>query len=145
MSTTNTNYYKYFAVHKWLIVQSLLSNEKKPDIYNLGIADWVKGLLVLCGLTRKIHNTSVSDLAQALQIDYYVALIIYNSAREQKRKSTDFFAGLNPKLKCYSYLYCHKIPSKCDRFKINMPIWFRLYSVTVFFFYSINYFKRRTI
>jgi hypothetical protein len=31
---------------------------------------------------NKIRNTTVSNLAETLHIDYYVALIIHNSAKE---------------------------------------------------------------
>jgi hypothetical protein len=65
------------------MVQSLLSNDKKPDIYELGVADGIKEMLAVHGFTKdKILNTTVSNLAESLHIDYYVALIIYNSARE---------------------------------------------------------------
>ena len=75
--------YKYFVVHSELMVQSLLSNEKKPDIYDLGVADGIIEMLAVHGFTKdKILNTTVSNLAETLHIDYYVALIIYNSARE---------------------------------------------------------------
>ena len=66
-----------------LMVQSLLSNDKKPDIYELGVADGIKEMLAVHGFTKdKILNTTVSNLAESLHIDYYVALIIYNSAKE---------------------------------------------------------------
>jgi len=65
------------------MVQSLLENEKKPDIYELGVAEGIKEMLALRGFTKeKILNSTVSNLAETLQIDYYVALIIYNSARK---------------------------------------------------------------
>jgi hypothetical protein len=64
-------------------VQSLLENEKKPDVYELGVAEGIKEMLALRGFTKeKILNSTVSNLAETLQIDYYVALIIYNSARK---------------------------------------------------------------
>jgi hypothetical protein len=63
--------------------QSLLENEKKLDIYELGVADGIKEMLALRGFTKeKILNSTVSNLAETLQIDYYVALIIYNSAKK---------------------------------------------------------------
>ena len=63
--------------------QSLLGNEKKPDIYDLGVADGIKEMLAVRGFTKdKILNTTVSNLAETLDIDYYIALIIHNSAKE---------------------------------------------------------------
>ena len=65
------------------MVQSLLGNEKKPDVYELGIAEGIKEMLALRGFTKeKILNSTVSNLAETLQIDYYVTLIIYNSAKK---------------------------------------------------------------
>lgn len=65
------------------MVQSLLENEKKPDVYELGVAEGIKEMLALRGFTKeKILNSTVSNLAETLQIDYYVALIIYNSAEK---------------------------------------------------------------
>ena len=65
------------------MVQSLLENENKPDVYELGVADGIKEMLALRGFTKeKILNSTVSNLAETLQIDYYVALIIYNSAKK---------------------------------------------------------------
>ena len=65
------------------MVQSLLENEKKPDVYELGVAEGIKETLALRGFTKeKILNSTVSNLAETLQIDYYVALIIYNSAKK---------------------------------------------------------------
>jgi len=65
------------------MVQSLLENEKKPDVYELGVAEGIKEMLALRGFTKEIIlNSTVSNLAETLQIDYYVALIIYNSARK---------------------------------------------------------------
>ena len=65
------------------MVQSLLENEKKPDVYELGVAEGTKEMLALRGFTKeKILNSTVSNLAETLQIDYYVALIIYNSAKK---------------------------------------------------------------
>jgi hypothetical protein len=65
------------------MVQSLLENEKKPDVYELGVAEGIKEMLALRGFTKeKILNSTVSNLAETLQIDYYVALIIYNSAKK---------------------------------------------------------------
>ncbi len=65
------------------MVQSLLENEKKPDVYELGVAEGIKEMLALRGFTKeKILNSTVNNLAETLQIDYYVALIIYNSARK---------------------------------------------------------------
>ena len=75
--------YKYFVVHSALVVQSLLGSEEKPDIYDLQVADGIKEMLIMRGFTRdKILNTSVSSLAETLQIDHYVALLIYNSAEK---------------------------------------------------------------
>ena len=75
--------YKYFVVHSAFVDQSLLSCEAKPDIYDLEVADAIKEMLIMRGFTRdKILNTNVSTLAETLQIDYYVALIIYNSAKK---------------------------------------------------------------
>ena len=75
--------YKYFVGHSALMVQSLLENEKKPDVYELGVAEGIKEMLALRGFTKeKILNSTVSNLAETLQIDYYVALIIYNSAKK---------------------------------------------------------------
>jgi hypothetical protein len=65
------------------MVQSLLENEKKPDVYELCVAEGIKEMLALRGFTKeKILNSTVSNLAETLQIDYYVALIIYNSAKK---------------------------------------------------------------
>jgi len=65
------------------MVQSLLENEKKPDVYELGVAEGIKEMLALRGFTKeKILNSTVSNLAETLQIDYYVALIIYNSPKK---------------------------------------------------------------
>lgn len=75
--------YKYFVVHTAFVVQSLLSSEEKPDIYDLRVADGIKEMLMMRGFTRdKILNSKVSTLAETLQIDYYVALLIYNSAKK---------------------------------------------------------------
>jgi len=82
-SLEKPNMYKYFVVHSALRVQSLLGSEKKPDVYDLAVADGIKEMLVMHGFTRyKILNTMVSNLAETLHIDYYVALIIYNSAKK---------------------------------------------------------------
>ena len=65
------------------MVQSLLENEKEPDVYELGVAEGIKEMLALRGFTKEIIlNSTVSNLAETLQIDYYVALIIYNSAKK---------------------------------------------------------------
>jgi len=49
----------------------------------LGVAEGIKEMLALRGFTKgKILNSTVSDLAETLQIDYYIALIIYNSAKK---------------------------------------------------------------
>jgi len=65
------------------MVQSLLENEKEPDVYELGVAEGIKEMLALRGFTKeKILNSTVSNLAETLQIDYYVTLIIYNSAKK---------------------------------------------------------------
>lgn len=75
--------YKYFVVHSTFVVQSLLGSEEKPDVYDLPVADGIKEMLIKRGYTReKILNTKVSSLAENLQIDYYVALLIYNSAKK---------------------------------------------------------------
>ena len=75
--------YKYFVVHSAFVVQSLLGSEEKPDVYDLPVADGIKEMLIIRGYTReKILNTKVSNLAENLQIDYYVALLIYNSAKK---------------------------------------------------------------
>jgi hypothetical protein len=75
--------YKYNVAHPALMVHSLLSNEKKLDIYDLRVADGIKEMLALHGFTKdKILNTTVSNLAEILHIDYYVALIIYNAAQK---------------------------------------------------------------
>jgi hypothetical protein len=52
MRKSKTNRYKYFVVHSQLMVQSLLSNEKKPDIYDLGVADGIKEMLAVHGFTK---------------------------------------------------------------------------------------------
>jgi hypothetical protein len=65
------------------VVQSLLGSKEKPDIYDLPVAEGIKEMVINRGFTRhKILNTYVSTLAETLQIDYYVALPIYNSARK---------------------------------------------------------------
>ena len=75
--------YKYFVVHSTFVVQSLLGSEEKLDVYDLPVADGIKEMLIIRGYTReRILNTKVSSLAEDLQIDYYVALLIYNSAKK---------------------------------------------------------------
>ena len=75
--------HKYFVVHSAFVVQSLLDSEEKPDVYDLPVADGIKEMLIIRGYTReKILNTKVSSFAEKLQIDYYVALLIYNSAKK---------------------------------------------------------------
>ena len=70
-------------MHSALLVQSLLGSEEKPEIYDLPVADGIKEMLVNRGFTRdKILNTKVSTLAETLQIDYYVAFLIYDSAKK---------------------------------------------------------------
>jgi len=82
-NSTRYYIYKYFVGHSALMVQSLLENEKKPDVYELGVAEGIKEMLALRGFTKeKILNSTVNNLAETLQIDYYVALIIYNSAKK---------------------------------------------------------------
>lgn len=67
--------------HSWF--KSLLGSEEKPDGYDLPVADGIKEMLIKRGYTgEKILNTKVSSLAEDLQIDYYVALLIYNSAQK---------------------------------------------------------------
>lgn len=59
-----------------------LNDEKRLDIYDLGVAEGIKEMLALRGFTtEKILNSTVSDLAETLQIDYYIALLIYKSAK----------------------------------------------------------------
>ncbi len=75
--------YKYFVVHSAFVVQSLLDSEKKPDVYDLPVADGIKGMLIVRGYTReKILNKKVSSLAENLQFDYYVALLIFNPSKK---------------------------------------------------------------
>ena len=75
--------YKYFVGHSAWMVESLLENEKEPDVYELGVAEGIKEMLALRGFTKeKILNSTVNNLAETLQIDYYVARIIYNSAKK---------------------------------------------------------------
>ena len=82
-NSTRYYIYKYFVGHSALMVQSLLENEKEPDVYELGVAEGIKEMLALRGFTKeKILNSTVNNLAETLQIDYYVALIIYNSAKK---------------------------------------------------------------
>lgn len=70
-------------MHSASVVQSLLGNEGKADVYDLPVAEGIKEMLILRGYTReKILNTKGSTLAENLQIDYYVALLIYNSAKK---------------------------------------------------------------
>ena len=45
--------YKYFVGHSALMVQSLLENEKKPDVYELGVAEGIKEMLALRGFTKE--------------------------------------------------------------------------------------------
>ena len=76
--------YKYFVAHlpHWWS-QSLLANERKPDVNDLAVADDIKEILVVHGFMRdKILNTTVSNLAETLHIDYHVAPIIYNWAKK---------------------------------------------------------------
>ena len=73
---------KYFVGHTALMGQSVLK-KKGVDIYHLGVAEGIKEMLALRGFTKeKILNSTVSNLAETLQIDYYIALIIYNSAKK---------------------------------------------------------------
>ena len=59
------------------MVQSLLENEKKPDVYELGVTEGIKEMSALRGFTKeKILKSTVSNLAETLQIHNYVALII---------------------------------------------------------------------
>jgi hypothetical protein len=52
---------------------------RRPDVYDLPVVDRIKEMLIIRGYIReKIVNTKVSSLAENLQIDYYVALLIYN-------------------------------------------------------------------
>lgn len=75
--------FKYFVGHSAVMDQSLLENEKKLEIHDLGIAEGIKEMLALRGFTKdKILNSTVSNLAETLHIVYYVALIIYNSAKK---------------------------------------------------------------
>ena len=65
------------------MVQSLLENEMNPDVNELGVAEGIKEMLPLKGFTKqKILNSTVSNLAETPQIDYYVALMIYSSAKK---------------------------------------------------------------
>ena len=74
-SLEKPNIYKYFVVHSALMIQSLLGSEKKPDVYDLAIADGIKEMLVMHGFTRdKILNTMVSNLAETLHSAYYLQL-----------------------------------------------------------------------
>ena len=69
-------------MHSAFVVQSLLGSKENPDINDLPVADGIKEMLINRGFTRdKILNTNVSTLAETIQIDYYVALLIYDSAR----------------------------------------------------------------
>jgi hypothetical protein len=69
MHKPKSNRYKYFVVHSELMVQSLLSNEKKPDIYDLAVADAIKEMLAVHGFTKdKILNTTVNNLADFTSI-----------------------------------------------------------------------------
>ena len=82
-NSTRYYIYKYFVGHSAWMVESLLENEKEPDVYELGVAEGIKEMLALRGFTKEIIlNSTVSNLAETLQIDYYVALIIYNSAKK---------------------------------------------------------------
>ena len=61
------------------MVQSLLGSEKKPDVYDLAVADGIKEMLVMHGFTRdKILNSMVSNLAETplrlLCSTYYLQL-----------------------------------------------------------------------
>ena len=70
-------------MHSAFVVQSLLGSEDKPDINDLQVADGIKEMLIMRGFTMdKILNTPISTLAESLQIDYYVALLIHKSARK---------------------------------------------------------------
>ena len=75
--------HKYFVVHSAFLVQSVLDSEEKPDVYDLPVVDGIKEMLIIREYTReKILNTKASSFAENLQIDYYVALFIYNSAKK---------------------------------------------------------------
>jgi hypothetical protein len=65
MHKPKTNRYKCFVVHSQLMIQSLLGNEKKPDIYDLGVTDGIKEMLAVRGFTKvKIRNTNVGNREQ---------------------------------------------------------------------------------
>ena len=44
-NSTRYYIYKYFVGHSALMVQSLLENEKKLDVYELGVAEGIKEML----------------------------------------------------------------------------------------------------
>ena len=52
------------------------------------VAEAIKEMLALKGLTKvKILNSTVNNLAETLQNDYYIVLIIYNSAKKFRSSS----------------------------------------------------------
>jgi hypothetical protein len=56
---------------------------KRSQRFMISVADGIKEMLALHGFTKeKILNTTVSNLAETLHIDYYVALIIYKAAKK---------------------------------------------------------------
>ena len=83
-----------------VLTQSLLENEKKLDVYELGVAEGIKEMLALTGFTKeKILNSTVSNLAETLEIDYYVALNIYNSAKKVSNVNVGFPINYELKLR----------------------------------------------
>ena len=80
---TKNNIFKYFVLHSAFVIQSLIGSEVRSDICDLPVADGIKEMLINRGFTRdKILTTNVSTMAETLQIDYYVALLIYDSAKK---------------------------------------------------------------
>ncbi len=91
-----------------LMVQSLLSNDKKPDIYDLGVADGIKEMLAVHGFTKdKILNTTVSNLAETLHIDYYV--VLSSITLQEKYRFTKLLSDLNIQYTSKRYLYLYYI------------------------------------
>jgi hypothetical protein len=59
----------------------LISNEINLDLYGLAVTIGIKEMLAFNGFTKeKILNTTVNNLADALDLDY-VALNIYKSTK----------------------------------------------------------------
>ena len=63
------------------------SSVRYSDVKELEIADGLKELLIDCGFTRRrILKIQPADLASILEIEGYVAKIIYNAAKRKQQR-----------------------------------------------------------